>query len=333
MATGGVSAEERTVQPEASAEGSQAGSLRQPVARLRDWWNDYWFEAVPPRRLDLLVRIVLVVLVYTVLDHDRWVLDHGWAPEAFYRPTALARWMGLPAPTTTSIAVVQWTVVLSAVIALFRRPARLSCAAVFASYTVWVLWSFGWSKVDHDRLTMWVALLVFSLVPRRGTEAPRATGWALRVIQVVFALSYPLSAFSKLDKAGWYWPDSYVFTMAIVRRGTAIGQRLLEYPELLKISQWGFIIFEIAALLLLVRHPKVRTPVLVGIFFLHFFTWLAISIHFLPHSIFLLAFLPLERWIPGPREEPRDATGGDRSAVATESADADRSGTTEPIRS
>lgn len=312
MATGAVSAEARREPAEASAEGGPVEGGRGPVERLRDWWRNYWFEAVPPRRLDLLVRIVLVVLVYTVIDHDRWVLDHGWAPEAFYRPTALARWMGLPAPTTTTIAVVQWAVVLSAVVALFRRPARLSCAAVFASYTVWVLWSFGWSKVDHDRLTIWVALLVFSLVPRRGREAPRATGWALRVIQVVFALSYPLSAFSKLDKAGWYWPDSYVFTMAIVRRGTSIGQWLLDYPGLLKLSQWGFIIFEIGAILLLVRSTKVRVPVLVGIFFLHFFTWLAISIHFLPHSIFLLAFVPLERWIPGLREEPRDATGGEQ---------------------
>jgi len=293
---------------------TSALTSRTQPERLRGWWDRYWFEPVSPRRLDLLVRIVLVVLVYTVVDHDRWVLRHGWAPEAFYRPTALARWVHLPAPTATTIAVVQWAVVLTGVFALFRRPARLSCAAVFVSYTVWVLWSFGWAKVDHDRLTMWVALLVFSLVPRRGVGAPRSTGWALRVIQVVFALSYPLSAFSKLDKAGWYWPDSYVFTMAIVRRGTAFGRWLLDYPELLKLSQWGFIFFELAAVLLLVRSPKVRMPVLVGIFFLHFFTWLAISIHFLPHSIFLLAFLPLERWIPGRREAPRDPTaGGDQA--------------------
>ena len=290
-----------------------AAEVEAATGSTRSRWDRYWFEAIPPARMDILIRIVLVVLIYTVVDHDRWVLRHGWAPDAFYRPTALARWIHLPAPTETTIMLAQWAVVLTAVVALFRKAPRLTCAAVLVSYTVWVLWSFGWAKVDHDRLTIWVALLIFSLTPRTGPDAPRSTGWGLRVIQVVFALSYPMSALSKLDKAGLDWPSSYVFTMAIVRRGTSIGKWLLELPELLIVSQWGFIVFEILAVLLVLPSPRVRRPVLVGVFCLHFFTWLAISIHFLPHSIFLLAFLPLERWrrLPGLRRDDRGASAGE----------------------
>ena len=50
-------------------------SEQQSTRGWRGWWDRYWFEAVPPRRLDLLIRIVLAVLVYTVVDHDRWVID------------------------------------------------------------------------------------------------------------------------------------------------------------------------------------------------------------------------------------------------------------------
>ena len=74
-----------------------------------------------------------------------------------------------------------------------------------------------------------------------------------------------------------------------------MGKWFLNHGSLLKFGQWAFITFEVAAIAALSRNVRVRVVVLVGIFFLHFFTWLIIGIHFLPHSIALLAFLPLER--------------------------------------
>ena len=91
--------------------------------------------------------------------------------------------------------------------------------------------------------------------------------------------------------------NSAVFTTAIVRRGTILGDRLLAYPDLLVLSQWAFIAFEVVSLVLLFpRAPRtVRALALVGVFLLHLMTFLMIGISFLPHTICIVAFLPLER--------------------------------------
>jgi hypothetical protein len=128
------------------------------------------------------------------------------------------------------------------------------------------------------------------------------SGWALRVVQVVFVLAYPFSAWAKLRFGGWGWMESATFARAIVRRGSTIGDWLLPYPGLLVLAQWAFIAFEVAAVVLLFpRAPKlVRNLALLGVLMLHVMTYLMIGISFLPHTICITAFLPLEhlsrRW-------------------------------------
>jgi len=121
-----------------------------------------------------------------------------------------------------------------------------------------------------------VALLVLALTPRTGISVERLSGWALRVVQVVFVLAYPFSAWGK--------------------------HRLLSYPDLLVLSQWVFIVFEVMTIVLLFpRAPRrLRIAALVGVLLLHAMTYLMIGISFLPHTICITAFLPLEhlsrRW-------------------------------------
>ncbi|MBS1837861.1 MAG: hypothetical protein JST64_09210 [Actinobacteria bacterium] len=151
-------------------------------------------------------------------------------------------------------------------------------------------------------MTITVALLVLALTPRVGPAVERLSGWALRTVQVVFVLAYPFSAWAKIRFGGWGWMSSAIFSASIVRRGTAIGHRLVEYPDLLVVGQWAFVIFEVTTIVLLFpRAPRwLRYAALVGVLLLHGMTYLMIGISFLPHTICITAFLPLEhlsrRW-------------------------------------
>lgn len=272
------------------------------VGPWRRQWDRYWFEPVPVERLDVFARIIAVVVAFTVTSKDGWAALHVDAPAEFYRPVMLARLVHLGPPTPTTLVVVRVLVVVAAAWMLTRRAPRAAAATALVSYTVWLLWAFSYSKVDHDRLTILVALLVLALTPRVGVSVERLSGWALRVVQVVFVLAYPFSAWGKIRFGGWEWMNSAIFTASIVRRGTVVGDRLLGHPDLLVLAQWAFIVFEVLALVLLFPHAprRIRFAALTGVLLLHGMTYLMIGISFLPHTICITAFFPLEhlsrRW-------------------------------------
>lgn len=295
-----------------------------PLTRLVAWWDDYWNESIDRRRLRVFSWIIHVTVLVTVFYNDSWVVLHGWAPRLFWQPIWIARVTSLPAPTATTMTALRIVLLVSAVAAIalarpspsavVRRAARAANAVVFAAYGLWLVWAFSWSKVDHDRLTIMVALAVLIVVPGVGTGADRRVGWALRTVQVVFILAYPLSAASKIQKSGWLWANQATFARAIIRRGTWLGSHLATQGTLLRIGQWAFIGLEAGSILALSRNRRVRAVVLTGVFGLHLFTWLGIGIHFLPHSICLTAFLPLERLRLPRRRQP--AAAGMRGAVS-----------------
>lgn len=278
---------------------------------VRSAWQRYWFEGLPAERLAVFSRIVHATVLYTVFFTDRVVADKVWAPTAFYHPTWLGRVLHLPAPTSTTMALVQGTLLVSAVAAIAGvGPRRAVNATVAGAYLVFLLWAFGYSKVDHDQLTIVVALLVLVAVPGAGRGRDPMAGWALRTVQVAFLLAYPLSAISKLRRSGFDWMSSAVFARAIVRRGSSVGDWFAAQPALLRAGQWVFIGFEVAAVLALRPSGRTREVVLAGIVLLHLFTWATIGISFLPHTVCITAFLPLERLHPAVRRAPPAAVTG-----------------------
>ncbi len=264
------------------------------TSRLVDWW----FAPMPWRRVRILSRISFGVVLFTVFWTDRWAAGHADAPRSFYQPIQMLRALHLPAPTGATLLVLQLTIVVAVLAAAFGSASRWANAVVAASYTLWLAWAFSFSKVDHDRLTIVVALWVFTVVPGRESDGDDLSGWAIRTIQAVFLLAYPLSAWSKIRKSGWGWASQATFSRAIIRRGSAFGDMLVNHRTLLVVGQWAFITFEFVAISALWLQGRGRAVVLWGIVGLHFFTYLAIGIHFLPHSIFLLSFLPLETMLP-----------------------------------
>lgn len=277
-----------------------------PAGRFSTWWEAYWYEPIDRTRLRYFARIIYATVLFTVWVIDRWAVAHETAPRLFWQPVWIARVLSIPPPTPTTMTILRVLLTVSAVAAfVLARPsdssvsrtmARIANISVFVGFCLWVIWAFSWSKVDHDKLTIVVALAALAVVPAVGRSvADRNVGWVLRTVQVVFVLAYPMSAIAKIQKSGWLWANQATFARAIIRRGTELGKPLAAHGELLRVGQWGFIAFEMVSILALSRNPKIRRFILPGFFFLHFFTWLAIGIHFLPHTICLTAFLPLER--------------------------------------
>ena len=292
-----------------SAEATLAPAI-EPAARplgerFGAWWETYWYAPVDITRLRYFTRIIFAAILYTIWQVDYWVPLHGWAPRELWQPIAIARWFNIPAPTETTVTILHWvlTVALVAGIALARPSnaswnriaARSANAVVFVAFGLWNIWSFSWSKVDHDRLVITVALGVLCVFPAVGTGTNRLVTWALRTIQVVFVMTYPLSAIAKIQKSGWFWPSSAVFARAIIRRGSGFGEWVMQYPAFLRFGQWSFLTFEFVSIVALSTNRWVRRVFVPGFFFLHLFTWMAIGIHFLPNTICLAAFLPLEK--------------------------------------
>ena len=134
---------------------------------------------------------------------------------------------------------------------------------------------------------------------------------------VAVVATYFLSAWAKMRWGGWGWATGATFTWAMSRRGTDIGKMLLEYPQLLRLSQWGVLTAEVLSPLCLSSAVGYWPPGSLFFGCFHLFTWLAIRIHFLPTVVCLLAFVPLERipdllagrlrlpWATGVRVQPR----------------------------
>jgi hypothetical protein len=278
-----------------------------------------WFEPVTPARLDALTRVAYGLVLFMVFRNDDFAMSHGYAPRSFYKPVAIARFLHIPAPTHASLVLLEVIITAACIVGFTRKAPRAAAFVVLLAFGLWISWAFGYGKVDHDRLTILVAFAAFACTPRTGPNVEEKTGWCLRLIQVVFVLAYPFSAITKLRLAGLQWPQSAVFARAIIRRGTPMGHWLLTPPILLQIGQWAFLGFELLAIVAILKPSKLRNVALVGILFLHLFTWATIGISFVAHTTFLLAFLPLERWSPWvrtklgrPADQPIFARGSSR---------------------
>jgi hypothetical protein len=157
--------------------------------------------------------------------------------------------------------------------------------------------AMSYGKVDHDRVAFLVALAVLPTVgaARWSDRTPDASaGWAMRSIQVAVVLTYFLATFAKFRFGGIDWVTGATLMRAVLRRGTELGDLLVEAPWILQAAQWLLVAGELASPLLLVPGRIGRRAFWVAVSF-HAVTYSMIKIVFLPHVVCLLSFLPLER--------------------------------------
>jgi hypothetical protein len=268
------------------------------MKRIVGWWT----TPVPLARVALFRTVVYLFLLYDIFVLVNDVVPHGYAAD-LYRPLFIGRVLPLPEPSPPLVHTVQVVLVVGALIAATGRLPRLAGWVVAVCYFEWLVIGMSFGKVDHDHLALLVALWVLPTVgrARHGDLTPsEAGGWAFRCIQVATIATYVGSAFAKWSRNGapFAWGGSAVFTWAIIRRGTEFIDWILEYPWLLRISQWMLLIAEFLSPIVLFLHGKALL-LAVGFFLsFHLVTYLSLGIHFLPTVICWLAFFPLERLIP-----------------------------------
>jgi hypothetical protein len=268
------------------------------MKRVVGWWT----TPVPLARVAIFRTVVYLFLLYDIFVLVNDVVPHGYAAE-LYHPLFIGRVLPLPEPSPLLVHTLQVVIVLGAMIAATGRLPRLAGWVVAVCYLEWLIIGMSFGKVDHDHLALLVALWVLPTVGRArfGDETPsEAGGWAFRCIQVATIATYVGSAFAKWSRNGapFAWGGSAVFTWAIIRRGTDFIDWILDYPWLLRISQWMLLIAEFLSPVVLFLRGKAL--LLAAGFFLsfHLVTYLSLGIHFLPTVICWLAFFPLERMVP-----------------------------------
>jgi len=262
-----------------------------------------WLLAPVPRaRIAWLRLIAYLFLVVDMLMVTSSSLAHARVPHDLYRPVLAARILHIPPPDLG----VMWglmTVVLGCGLAcatgrMPRAAGYLLGFACAAGYFWWVVISMSYGKVDHDHLAIVIALLVLPTAgpARFEDQTPcEAAGWAVRCVELAVVAAYFLSAWAKMRFGGPNWPNGSTLAWALQRRGTPPARHLLDYPWTLQISQWVTIIMEFSSPLLLILRGRPRYALAAFWAGFHVITFAMMTISFLPHAIFLTAFLPLER--------------------------------------
>ena len=276
---------------------------------------------MPRGRAAVLRTVLYGFAVLDVLFITRWAGAHGPVSGELYRPLLIGRLLPLPVPTVLVVAVVQALLVISGGIAATGRLPRLAGTAVFALYLQWMVIAFSYGKVDHDRFALLVALAVLPTVGAarwRDSDHDERVGWALRCVQVAVMLTYFLAAIAKIRYGGLEWVNSATLMRAVIRRGTPLGEALVDQPGILHAAQYGLMGFELLSPLMLVR-GRIGRVFLLGAIGLHVVTYATITISFLPHVMCLLAFLPLER-LPDLRLPRRGRSGTEAARPASSPA-------------
>jgi hypothetical protein len=258
-----------------------------------------WFRPVPLARIAVFRVIVYLFIPVDVFLTTAWVRAHADVPTDWYAPLMIGRVLPLPTPTHALVLVVQWVLVVAAVLAATGRAPRLLGTAVFLLYAEWMVIAMSYGKVDHDRIAFLVALAVLPTIGRarfRDRRSSEAAGFAMAAVLVAVMLTYFFAAWAKVRFGGWNWPTGSTLTWAVLRRGTDLSRWTLDVPWLLPAAQWAMIVFEFAApLILLVRSDRARVGLVLFLLGFHVMVYAGVTIIFLPHCIAILSILPWER--------------------------------------
>ncbi|GAA2360722.1 HTTM domain-containing protein [Nonomuraea africana] len=280
----------------------------------------WWFPPISPRRVRILSVVVYLFLPLDMILFTGGVWGNAGNPTG-YRPVLVARLLHLPGANPTLVYALFAVVVGAALVAAWGRAPRAAGYTVAAGYLYWALLAMSYGKVDHDHLALIVALFVLPTAARAGEQA---AGWAIRCVQIAVVATYFLSAYAKIRHGGWEWPNGATFQWAVSRRGTFFGEFVAAVPGALLIGQWIVLLAETAAPVLLFTRGRVLYAGVAFFALFHLMTWAAITIHFLPHVICLLVFLPLERAAIGGKRARGGAAGQPAPVVGD--------GAVEPVR-
>jgi len=258
-------------------------------------------EPVPKGRIAAFRTVVYLFVAADITIFTGWVRAHAGIPGDLYRPLFVARILHLPVPTRALVLAIFWTLLIAALAAASGRAHRLLGWTVFLLYLEWMIIAMSYGKVDHDRFGLLVALATLPTAgaARHGDRTlTERGGWALRMTQFGVVATYFLAAWAKLRFGGIGWLTGATLTRAVVRRGTWFADQLVQVPNLMVVSQFGIMAFELFSPVLLVLPRKWQLRAIAACYGFHVMVMATITISFLPHQVAMTSFLPLEKVRP-----------------------------------
>lgn len=263
---------------------------------------NWWFAPAPLARVAVLRTLVYLFLIWSIFNLSNDVIGHGYATE-FYQPTFIGRLLPFPTPSVAVAYLLQWIIVVGSLVVAAGRLPRAAGWTVAVAYFAWMVNSQGFAYVSHDHMALMIATVVLPTVgTARFTDlrTSQSAGWALRCIQVATVATYVGSALAKViyNSSLVGWANSSVFTWAIMRRGSDLVDWTLDFPGVLRVSQWGVFLIEVLSPVVFWLRGRWQYAAICCFFLFHLATYLAIGIHFLPTVVCWFAFFPLERCVP-----------------------------------
>ena len=261
-----------------------------------------WLTApVPKGRVAAFRTVVYLFVAGDLVLFTPWVRTHADVPGELYRPLFIGRLLHLPTPDSALVHGIFWALLVLALAAATGRAPRALGWPVFLLYFEWMIIAMSYGKVDHDRFGLLVALAVLPTAgpARHGDRTlTERGGWALRMTQFGVIAAYFLASWAKLRFGGIGWLTGATLTRAIVRRGTWIADELVQVPNLMVVSQFGIVAFELFSPLILVLPRKWQLRAVAACYGFHVMVMATITISFLPHQVAMASFLPLEKVRP-----------------------------------
>ena len=206
-----------------------------PVSRWTDRWNAYWFPPTPTLHL-AVCRIVAVAAqlfwFFPDLDEHKNLLVKN--PE-FIEPQLIVRAISAMVPrevffTPDAFTFLYWVTFVAGIAALVGFFTRTSLFVLAAGTWTFVAHLFSYGDRHHTEALFGIFLMLLAFAPsgeslsvdalirrrrRPANDVSDAPGtsemaiWPLKVIHVLFALSYFSAGISKLLHSGVRWLNGY----------------------------------------------------------------------------------------------------------------------------
>ncbi|WP_100444947.1 MFS transporter permease [Glycomyces xiaoerkulensis] len=232
-----------------------------------------------------------------------WIIGHRHVPGELYQPLFIGRVLPLPVPDYWLVVGTLTVLLAAAVPMMFNQAPRLTGWIVAIAYFEWMIIAMSYGKVDHGKFAFLLLLFVLPTLPKsrwgdRRTLSEHA-GWAFNLVQIGVVCTYFFAAWAKFRYGGFEWVNSATMTWAVIRRGTEFSNWLLEFPWMLRLSQWGIVGFELLSpVVLFVAWKRLRYGIVAFFYSFHVVVYLAVKISFLPHVVAMACFYPLEKIDP-----------------------------------
>jgi hypothetical protein len=240
-----------------------------------------------------------------------WIIGHRHVPGELYQPLFIARVLPIFPVPSYWVVVGTLVIMLAASIPMMCNKApRLFGWIVAVAYFEWMIIAMSYGKVDHDKFGFLILLFVLATMPKAKwgdrTNLSEHVGWGFNLVQIGVICTYFFASWAKFRIGGFEWVNSATMTWAVIRRGTEFSTWMLEYPWMLRLSQWGIVGFELLSpIVMFVAAKRLKYGIVAFFYLFHVTVFLAVEISFLPHMVAMACFLPLERIQP--REVMRDA--------------------------